>query len=134
MAIKVLLADDHASLRAGFRALLEAAGDFDILDEIGNGDEAVARARELVPDIVVMDVAMPGINGIDATREIISADSPVRVLALSGHNDGIFIRQMLEAGARAVTCLRTWRLPNWYRLSGPSPRGASMSAHRWSTP
>ncbi len=100
MAIKVLLADDHASLRAGFRALLEAAGDFEILDETGNGDEAVARARELVPDIVVMDVAMPGINGIDATREIISGASPVRVLALSGHNDGIFIRQMLEAGAR----------------------------------
>ncbi|MDJ0777543.1 MAG: response regulator [Gammaproteobacteria bacterium] len=100
MSIKVILADDHASLRKGFRALLESAGDFEILCETGSGGEAVARARELEPDIVVMDVAMPGINGIDATRQIIAGAAPVRVLALSGHNDGIFIRQMLEAGAR----------------------------------
>ncbi len=100
MSIKVILADDHASLRKGFRALLESAGDFEILCETGSGGEAVARARELEPDIVVMDVAMPGINGIDATRQIIAGATPVHVLALSGHNDGIFIRQMLEAGAR----------------------------------
>ncbi len=100
MTIKVLLADDHASLRAGFRALLEATDEFEILAETGSGDEAVAQVSELAPDIVVMDVAMPGINGIEATREIIAGTSSVRVLALSGHNDGIFIRQMLEAGAR----------------------------------
>lgn len=100
MSIKVILADDHASLRKGFRALLESAGNFEILCETGSGGEAVARARELEPDIVVMDVAMPGVNGIDATRQIIAGATPVRVLALSGHNDGIFIRQMLEAGAR----------------------------------
>ena len=100
MTIRVLLADDHPNLRAGFRDLLESSGDFEILGETGSGDEAVARARELAPDIVVMDVAMPGVNGIDATRQIVAMHSSMRVLALSGHNDGVFIRQMLEAGAR----------------------------------
>ena len=100
MGIKVILADDHETLRAGFRGILEAADDIEVVSEAGNGRETVERVTELNPDVVVMDVAMPGINGVDATREISASAPDVRVLALSGHNDGFFVKGMLEAGAR----------------------------------
>ncbi len=100
MTIRVILADDHQSLRAGFRGILETADDIEVVAEAGNGRDTVVQAAELQPDVVVMDVAMPGINGVDATREITESASQVKVLALSGHNDGFFIKGMLEAGAR----------------------------------
>ncbi len=100
MSVKVILADDHASLRAGFRGILQSAADIEIVAETGDGREAVERAAELGPDVVVMDVAMPGINGVEATRAISQTAPAVRVLALSGHNDGFFVKGMLEAGAR----------------------------------
>lgn len=100
MSIKVILADDHESLRAGFRGLLESAADIEVISEAGNGRDTVAQVTELQPDVVVMDVAMPGINGVDATREITELAPNVTVLALSGHNDGFFVKGMLEAGAK----------------------------------
>ena len=100
MSIKVILADDHKSLRAGFRGILESADGIEVISEAGDGLETVAQVAELRPDIVVMDVAMPGINGVDATREITASAPGVKVLALSGHNDGFFVKGMLEAGAR----------------------------------
>ena len=100
MDIKVILADDHESLRAGFRGILESAQEIDVVAETGNGHDTVARVAELKPDVVVMDVAMPGLNGVDATRKITESAPNVHVLALSGHNDGFFIKGMLEAGAR----------------------------------
>ena len=100
MGIKVILADDHETLRAGFRGILEAADGIEVVAETGNGRDTVDRVAELRPDVVVMDVAMPGINGVDATREISRGAPEVRVLALSGHNDGFFVKGMLEAGAR----------------------------------
>lgn len=100
MSIKVILADDHESLRAGFRGILESAPEIKVIAEAGNGRDTVTRVAELQPDVVVMDVAMPGINGVDATREITGSAPDVRVLALSGHNDGFFVKGMLEAGAR----------------------------------
>lgn len=100
MGIKVILADDHETLRAGFRGILEAADDIEVVAEAGNGRDTIDRVSELQPDVVVMDVAMPGINGVDATREINRGAPEVRVLALSGHNDGFFVKGMLEAGAR----------------------------------
>jgi len=100
MPIKVILADDHEKLRAGFRGILEAAPEIEVIAETGDGRDTVERAAELQPDVIVMDVAMPGINGVDATREITRSDSPPRILALSGHNDGFFVKGMLEAGAR----------------------------------
>ncbi len=99
MTIKVILADDHESLRAGFRGILETADDIEVVSEAGNGRDTVIQAAELQPDVVVMDVAMPGINGVDATREITESAQQVKVLALSGHNDGFFVKGMLEAGA-----------------------------------
>ena len=100
MRIKVILADDHEALRAGFRSLLESAADIEVIAEAGNGRDTVEQVSVLRPDVVVMDVAMPGINGVDATREISASAPQVRVLALSGHNDGFFVRGMLEAGAK----------------------------------
>lgn len=100
MTIKVILADDHEELRAGFRGMLESATGIEVISEAGNGRDTVAMVRALQPDVVVMDVAMPGINGVDATREITSSAPQVRVLALSGHNDGSFVKGMLEAGAK----------------------------------
>ena len=100
MGIKVILADDHENLRAGFRGILESEQDIEVISETGNGRDTVERVVEMQPDVVVMDVAMPGINGVDATREISESAPQVRVLALSGHNDGFFVKGMLEAGAR----------------------------------
>lgn len=100
MAIRVILADDHTILRAGLKSLLQASLGVTVIAEADNGRDTVALARELEPDIVVMDVAMPDMNGVDATRKIAQLVPQVRVLALSSHNDGAFVKGMLEAGAR----------------------------------
>ncbi len=100
MKLRVILADDHAMLREGLRSLLQASDDFDVVGETGDGRDAVALARELEPDVVVMDVSMPGLNGIDATRRITRLLPEARVLALSSHGDGSYVKGMLEAGAR----------------------------------
>lgn len=97
---RVLLADDHKILRQGLRTLLEQETDIQIVGEAENGRSSVRLAGELTPDIVIMDVAMPDLNGIDATRRITEAQPSARVLALSMHSDGRYVRGMLQAGAR----------------------------------
>jgi two-component system response regulator NreC len=98
--IRVLLADDHAMVRKGFRLILEAQPDIEIAGEAGNGREAVELAEKLHPDVVVMDVAMPELNGIEATRRLASSSPHSRVLALSMHKDSVYVREILRAGAR----------------------------------
>jgi two-component system response regulator NreC len=98
--IRVLLADDHAMVRKGFRLILEAQADIEIAGEAGNGREAVELAEKLHPDVVVMDVAMPELNGIEATRRIAASSPHTRVLALSMHKDSVYVREILRAGAR----------------------------------
>src|SRR5215475_11075859 len=98
--IRILLADDHQVVRQGFKMILSAQSDMEIVGEAGNGREAVERAEELRPDIVVMDVAMPELNGIEATRRLIEALPHTRVLALSMHKDNVYVREILRAGAR----------------------------------
>lgn len=98
--IRVLLADDHAMVRKGFRLILEAQSDMQIVAEAGNGREAVELAEKLHPDVVVMDVAMPELNGIEATRRLASSSPHTRVLALSMHKDSVYVREILRAGAR----------------------------------
>lgn len=100
MKIKVILADDHGIVRAGLKTLLEASDDIAVIAEAENGRETVSLARQLEPDIVVMDIAMPDMNGVDATRKITQLAPGVKVLALSSHSDGKYVRGMLEAGAR----------------------------------
>jgi DNA-binding NarL/FixJ family response regulator len=97
--IRILLADDHAVLRAGLRALLTAQGDLEVVGEASDGAEAVRLTQSLRPDVVVMDIGMPGVSGIDATARI-KRDLPVvKVLILSMHDDRGYLRQVLRAGA-----------------------------------
>jgi two-component system, NarL family, response regulator NreC len=98
--IRVLLADDHAVVRQGFRLILSAEPDMEIVGEAANGREAADLAESLQPDVVVMDVAMPELNGIEATRRLASTSPRTRVLALSMHKDSVYVREILRAGAR----------------------------------
>lgn len=98
--IRILLADDHAVVRQGFKMILDAQPDMEIVGEAGNGREAVELAQKLKPDVVVMDVAMPELNGIEATRRVMEAVTHARVLALSMHKDSVYVREVLRAGAR----------------------------------
>lgn len=97
---RILLADDHAVVRQGFRMILGAQADMEIVGEAGNGREAVTMSEQLKPDVVVMDVAMPELNGIEATRRVTEANPHTRVLALSMHKDSVYVREILRAGAR----------------------------------
>src|SRR5580658_4047757 len=98
--IRILLADDHAVVRQGFKMILGEQPDMEIVGEAGNGREALQLAESLKPDLVVMDVAMPELNGIEATRRMIDAAPHARVLALSMHKDSVYVREILRAGAR----------------------------------
>jgi DNA-binding NarL/FixJ family response regulator len=98
--IRILLADDHAVVRHGFKMILSAQSDMEIVGEAGNGREAIDLAADLRPDVVVMDVAMPELNGIEATRRLTAANPHARVLALSMHKDSVYVREILRAGAR----------------------------------
>ena len=97
---RVILADDHKILREGLRTLLEQEKDIHVVGEADNGRSSVKLTGELAPDVVIMDVAMPDLNGIDATRRITVAQPQARVLALSMHSDGRYVKGMLQAGAR----------------------------------
>jgi len=98
--IRILLADDHAVVRQGFKMILSEQPDMEIVGEAGNGREAVELAEQLRPDIVVMDVAMPELNGIEATRRLATSVPHARVVALSMHKDSVYVREILRAGAR----------------------------------
>lgn len=96
--IRLLLVDDHAVLRAGLRALLNAEKDLEVVGEAENGQQAIEMAHALRPDIVLMDVTMPGMGGIEATRQIKAAHPEIRVLALTMHDDASYLRDILKAG------------------------------------
>jgi two-component system, NarL family, response regulator NreC len=98
--IRILLADDHAVVRQGFKMILAAQTDMEIVGEAGNGREAISLAENLNPDVIVMDVAMPELNGIEATRRLADSSPRTRVLALSMHKDSVYVREILRAGAR----------------------------------
>lgn len=97
--LRLLLVDDHAIVRAGLRMLFQAEADMQIVGEAGSGAEAIAAARALRPDVVIMDVAMPGMNGIEATRQIREAHPDTAVLALTMHEDEQYFFEMINAGA-----------------------------------
>jgi len=98
--IRILLADDHVMVRQGFKLILAAQPDMEIVGEADNGREALELAGKLHPDVVVMDVAMPDLNGIEATRRLAASSPRTRVLALSMHKDSVYVREILRAGAR----------------------------------
>jgi DNA-binding NarL/FixJ family response regulator len=98
--IKVLLVDDHSLVRRGFRRMLEDEPDIVVVGEASNGDEAVRLARELAPQVIVMDCALPGTSGLVATRKILETLPRKAILMLSMHSEDTLVRQALEAGAR----------------------------------
>lgn len=98
--ITVLLVDDHSLVRRGFRRMLEDEPDMDVVGEAGDGEESVKLARELRPQVVVMDSALPGMNGLQATRQILEECPETAVLMLSMHSENTWVRQAVEAGAK----------------------------------
>jgi len=94
-----MLVDDHAVVRQGLRALLEAEGDIVVVGEAENGREAVTLTKKTLPDVVLMDVAMPGLNGLEATRQILRSLPATKVLVLTSYGDDDYVTQLMEAGA-----------------------------------
>lgn len=97
--IRVLICDDHTILREGIRLLLNAQPDIEVIGEASDGHDAVAQARALKPDVILMDIAMPLLNGLEATRQIRRDDPNARVLVLTMYESDEYVAQMLEAGA-----------------------------------
>lgn len=98
--ITVLLVDDHSLVRRGFRRILEDESDMQVVGEAGDGEEAVKLARSVHPNVVVMDCALPGMNGLQATRQIIEESPNTAVLMLSMHTESTWVRQAVDAGAK----------------------------------
>ncbi len=97
--IRLLLADDHAVLRAGLKTLFHAQPDIEVVAEAADGEETVRKSREFAPDIVLMDITMPGLSGLEATQKIKSQNPEVKVLVLTMHEDESYLYQMIRAGA-----------------------------------
>lgn len=105
--IRVILADDHTVVRQGLRALLVAEGDIDIVGEADNGRQAVQIARKLAPDVAVIDIAMPQLNGLEATRQITRTVPSTKVLILSSYSDDEYVQKLTEAGAAGYLIKQT---------------------------
>jgi len=99
MSLRILIADDHGVLRAGLRALLNSEPDMEVVGEAVDGDEAVSLTHTLHPDIVLMDINMPGSGGIDATRQLMELGNDIRVLILTFHEDKYILQEAIRAGA-----------------------------------
>jgi len=99
MAIRVVIAEDHALVREGTRRVLEQCQDIEVVGEAADGEEAVRRVLELHPDVVLMDIAMPGLNGIEATRRIKSTCPGTAVIVLTAYDDDVYVFALFEAGA-----------------------------------
>jgi DNA-binding NarL/FixJ family response regulator len=150
MAIKVIIADDHQIVRQGLRTLLEREPDLKVVAQSEDGRSTVRLARELAPEVIIMDVAMPDLNGIEATRQIVTERPQVKVIALSMYADRRFVVNMLKAGAsgyllkdcayeelvraiRVVLAHKTYLSPGVtdivvkdYAQGGPPDKGASV--------
>src|SRR2546427_2328873 len=105
--IRVLLADDHTVVRQGLRALLAAEGDIEIVGEAENGRQAIQLVKKLLPDVAVIDIAMPVLNGLEATRQITRSVPATKVLILSSYSDDDYVQQLTEAGAAGYLVKQT---------------------------
>ncbi len=99
MTIKIILADDHQIVRQGLRTLLACEPDMKVVGEADNGRSTLGLAEELAPDVIIMDISMPDLNGIDATRQILQKSPAVKIIALSMHSDSLFVMNMFKSGA-----------------------------------
>jgi DNA-binding NarL/FixJ family response regulator len=98
--LRLLLVDDHATVRHGLRLLLEREPDLEVVAEASDGVEAVARVAEIEPDVVIMDLSMPGTSGLVATRELVATRPDIAIVTLTRHSDKTYLRELLTAGAR----------------------------------
>ena len=128
--IRILLADDHTLMRAGIRALLEKQHDMEVVGEAADGQEALQKAAELGPDVVLMDIAMPGMDGTEATKQIKSQYPSVRILALSMLEDERYFFQIVQA-ALPGSSPRAHCPANCCRPCGQSPKAISISTLHW---
>ena len=99
MSIRILVVDDHKIFREGLRSLVEKQPGMEVIGEVENGRKAIQLVQELLPDVIIMDIAMPDLNGIEATRQILAKAPSIKVVALSMHSDKRFVVEMLKAGA-----------------------------------
>jgi two-component system response regulator NreC len=99
MSLRILLADDHKITRQGLRSLLEKQQDMEVVAEAENGREAIRLAAEMAPDVVIMDITMPDLNGVEATKQILSKSPDIKIIGLSMHSDTVFVTEMLKSGA-----------------------------------
>ena len=97
--IRILIADDHQIVRQGLRMLLAVESDMEVVAEADNGRKALRLAQELYPDVIIMDISMPDLNGIEATRQLLGHSPTTKVIALSMHSDSLFVMNMIRAGA-----------------------------------
>lgn len=100
MALRIFVADDHEVVRRGLVALLQAQADWEVCGEAGEGREAVEKSQKLKPDVVILDIGMPSLNGLEATRQILKTNPQTRVLILTLHDSDQVVREVLNAGAR----------------------------------
>jgi DNA-binding NarL/FixJ family response regulator len=100
MATKVLLVDDHEIMREGISALLRRYSEFEVVGQAADGRRALEMASQLKPDIIIMDVGMPNLNGVDATKQLLSMNPELKIMALSTHSDGAIVAKMIKAGAK----------------------------------
>ena len=105
--IRILLADDHAIVRQGFKLILNQQPDMEVIGEAGDGIETVRMVLELQPTLTIMDIGMPRVNGVEATRRIIENCPDCKILILSMHKDAVYVRETLRAGAPARSVSRT---------------------------
>ncbi len=104
--IRLLLVDDHSIVRAGFRRLLDDAEDMDVVEEADSGEQAISEYSRLLPEVVVMDLTMPGIGGLEAIRRIRSKHPDAKILVLSVHEDVVYSSRVLQAGAKGFVSKR----------------------------
>ena len=105
--ITVLLAEDHMIVREGFRSILEAEGDIKVVGQAQDGRQAVDLSKTLLPDVIVMDIAMPRLNGLEATRQILKIAPTTRILILSAHSDAAYVEQVMALGAAGYLIKQT---------------------------
>jgi two-component system response regulator NreC len=145
MIIKIILADDHKIVRQGLRTLLATEPDMEVVGEADNGRTTLRLAQEKKPHVVIMDITMPDLNGIEATRQILAESPEVKVIALSMHSDSLFVLNMLKAGASGyllkdcaleelVKAIRTVVAQKTYLSPGVSDIVLKDFVSGWSTP
>lgn len=105
--IKVMLVDDHAVVRMGFRLLLQGSDDIDVIGEAHSGEEAIKQFQELAPDVLIMDISMPGIGGLEAIGRVLAKNPQQKILVLSAHEDVMHARRVIKAGAAGYVTKRS---------------------------